>query len=153
MKRCHFIGMDTHCQFCEIAVVDSAGNVLQRNRCATAIPDVLAVIETVSRPRSLVIEEGPLAGWLWRGLHDAVDKMVVSEPRRNRLIAQEGDKDDDLDAEKVAQLLRGGYVKEVHQVDSLERALFKQLVATYHHRVRQRVREALRISSWFRQQE
>jgi transposase len=77
--------------------------------------------------------------------------MVVSEPRRNRLIATEGDKDDDLDAEKLAQLLRGGYVKVVHQVQTLERALFKQQVSLYHHRVRQRVREALRLSSLFRQ--
>ena len=63
----------------------------------------------------------------------------------------DGDKDDDLDAEKLAQLLRGGYVKEVHQVDSLERAVFKQQVALYHHRVRQRVRESLRLTSLFRQ--
>jgi transposase len=151
MKRRHFIGIDTHCQFCEIAVVNAAGNVVQRDRCSTAIPALLAVVETVTRPRYLVIEEGPLAGWLWRSLHDAVDQMVVSDPRRNRLIAQEGDKDDDLDAEKLAQLLRGGYVKEVHQVASLEQALFKQQVAMYHHRVRQRVREGLRVSSLFRQ--
>jgi transposase len=151
MKRRHFIGIDTHCQFCEIAVVNSAEELVQRDRRGTSIPALLEVIETVPRPRFLVIEEGPLAGWLWRGLRDAVDKMVVSEPRRNRLIAQEGDKDDPLDAEKLAQLLRGGYVKEVHQVDSLEQALFKQQVAMYHHRVRQRVREGLRVSSLFRQ--
>jgi transposase len=98
----------------------------------------------------VVIEEGPLAGWLWRHLSPVVDEMVVSEPRRNRLIAKEGDKDDDLDAEKLAQLLRGGYVKAVHQVASLERAVFKQQVALYHYRVRQRVRESLRLTSLFR---
>src|SRR5262249_58731174 len=59
--------------------------------------------------------------------------------------------DDDLDAEKLAQLLRGGFVKAVHQVETLERALLKQQVSLYHHRVRQRVREGLRISSLFRQ--
>jgi transposase len=42
-------------------------------------------------------------------------------------------------------------VKEVHQVGSLERAVFKQQVALYHFRVRQRVREGLRLSSLFRQ--
>ena len=77
--------------------------------------------------------------------------MVVSEPRRNRLIAKGGDKDDDLDAEKLAQLLRGGYVKEVHQVKSLERVVFKQQVVMYHFRVRQRVRECLRLTWLFRQ--
>jgi transposase len=151
MKRSHFIGIDVHCPFCEIAVVNSAGAVVGRSRCDTAIPPLLQVIEAVPRPRALVIEEGPLAGWLWRGLHDAVNRMVVSEPRRNQLICHEGDKDDPIDAEKLAQLLRGGFVKEVHQVESLERAVFKEQVALYHFRVRQRVRESLRLSSLFRQ--
>jgi len=39
----------------------------------------------------------------------------------------------------------------VHQVASLEQAVFKQQVAVYHHRVRQRVREAHRITHLFRQ--
>src|SRR5262249_52791223 len=151
MKRAYFIGMDTHCQFCEVAAINARGDVVERDRCDTTIPALLEVIERVPRPRQLVIEEGPLAGWLWRHLHMAVDRMVVSEPRRNRLIALDGDKDDDLDAEKLAQLLRGGYVKVVHQVETLERALFKQQVSLYHHRVRQRVREGLWISSLFRQ--
>jgi hypothetical protein len=29
MKRCHFIGIDEHCQFCEIAVVNAAAEVVQ----------------------------------------------------------------------------------------------------------------------------
>jgi transposase len=151
MKRGHFIGMDTHCQFCEIAVVDASGDVVQRDRCATRIPELLEAIEKVPRPRELVIEEGPLAGWLWRSLRQAVDQMVVSEPRRNRLIAAEGDKDDDLDAEGLAQLLRGRFVKPVHQVETVERAVFKQQVSWYHYRVRERVREAVRLGSLFRQ--
>jgi len=151
MKPRYFIGVDCHCQFCEIAVVDAAGKVVRRDRRDTAIPALLELLEAVPKPRSLVIEEGPLAGWLWRNLRPAVEDMVVSEPRRNRLIAQDGDKDDDLDAEKLAQLLRGGFVKPVHQVASLERAVFKQQVALYHHRVRQRVREGLRLTSLFRQ--
>jgi len=151
MKRGHFIGVDTHCQFCEFAVVNACGDLVRRDRCETCVPTLLELIESVPRPRALTIEEGPLAGWLWRNLHEAVDRMVVSEPRRNRLIAKDGDKDDDLDAEKLAQLLRGGYLKAVHQLDTLERALFKQQVSLYHHRVRQRVREALRVTSLFRQ--
>jgi transposase len=151
MKRDHFIGIDVHCQFCEIAVVTAAGQVVQRDRCATTVAALHERIEQVPRPRQLVIEEGPLAGWLWRSLHTEVDRLVVSDPRRNRLIAHDGDKDDDLDAEKLAQLLRGGFVKEVHQVESLERAVFKQQVALYHYRVRQRVRESLRLTSLFRQ--
>src|SRR5262249_8672224 len=151
MKRGYFIGIDTHCAFCEMAVVDSTGQVVYRDRCETSIAALLRIVEKVKRPRALVIEEGPLAGWLWRELHGAVDRLVVSEPRRNRLIAEEGDKDDDIDGEKLAQLLRGGFFKEGHQVESLGRAVFKQHVAMYHFRVRQRVRESLRLSALFRQ--
>ncbi len=151
MKRDHFIGIDVHCQFCELAVITATGQVVCRERCATTIPDLLALVQAVPRPRQLVFEEGPLAGWLGRQLQAAVDRLVVCDPRRNRLIAHDGDKDDDLDAEKLAQLCRGGFIKEVHQVASLERAVFKQRVALYHHRVRQRVRESLRLTSLFRQ--
>jgi transposase len=151
MKRRHFIGVDTHCQFCEIAVVDASGKILNRHRCATGIPTLVQVIEQVPRPRQLVIEEGPLAGWLWRNLHEVVDEMIVSDPRRNRLIAEGGDKDDDLDAEALAQLLRGRFVKPVHQVETVERAVLKQHVSWYHYRVRMRVREAIRLGSLFRQ--
>jgi transposase len=151
MKRGHFIGIDVHCQFCEIAVVSPGGHAVQRHRCATSITALIEVLDKVPRPRQLVIEQGPLAGWLWRNLRNRVDTMVVSDPRRNRLIAEEGDKDDDLDAEKLAQLYRGGYIKPVHQMESLDQVVFKEVVAVYYHRVRQRRREAQRIASWFRQ--
>ena len=151
MKRWHFIGADTHCLSCDLAVVNGGGQVIKRERCPTTIPALLEVVEGVPRPRALVIEEGPLAGWLSRQLGGVLDRMVVSEARRNRLICDEGDKDDPIDAEKLAQLLGGGFVKEVHQVGSLERAVFKQQVALYHFRVRQRVRESLRLTSLFRQ--
>jgi transposase len=150
MKR-HCIGIDVHCRFCEIAVVNGRGQVVRRERAATTIVALRPIVEAVSRPRSLVIEEGPQAGWLWRNLRPLVDDMTVSEPRRNRLIAKDGDKDDDLDAEKLAQLLRGGFVKAVHQCASLGQAVFKQQVALYHYRVRQRVREAQRLGALFRQ--
>lgn len=150
MKRGHFIGMDTHCQFCELAAVTDAGRLTQRGRCATAIPDLVEWLEAIPRPRRLVFEEGPLADWLARNLRAYVDELVVAEPRRNRLIAAEGDKDDPIDAEKLAQLFRGGYVKVVHHTESLDRAVFKQHVLLYHNRVSHRVGEGHRCASLLR---
>jgi transposase len=150
MKRGYFIGMDTHCQFCELAAVTEAGQLTQRGRCATAIPPLVQWLEAIPRPRRLTFEEGPLADWLARTLRSYVEELVVCEPRRNRLIAAEGDKDDPLDAVKLAQLFRGGYLKAVHHTDSLERAVFKQHVILYHNRVSHRVGEAHRIGSLLR---
>jgi transposase len=148
MKRCHFMGLDTHGQFCEMAVVDHNGQLVRRGRCGTNIPALLKLLDEVPGPRRLVIEEGPLADWLWRNLRTHVDEMIVCEPRRNRLIAADGDKDDPVDAEKLAQLYRGGYVKKVHHTESLDMAIFKQHVLFYHQRVSQRVREGHRARSF-----
>jgi transposase len=149
MKRCHFVALDTHVPFCELAAVDERGNLKERSRCGTRIPDLVELLERVPRPRRLVIEEGPLADWLWRNLRAHVDEMIVCEPRRNRLVSEDGDKDDPLDAEKLAQLYRGGYVKVVHHSDSLARSIFKQHVTLYHQRVRQRVGEGHRVRCLF----
>jgi transposase len=106
---------------------------------------LIKVIESVPRPRKPVIEEGPLADWLYRNLSPRVDEMVVCDPHRNALIAKDGDKCDALDWRKLAALYRGGFVKTVHHSAMLERSLFKQHVQLYHDRVAHRVSEAQKI--------
>jgi transposase len=150
MKRRYFIGLDAHCQSCDLAVVNASGKLVRRLRCRTTIPNLVEFLNEVRRPRCLTFEEGFLAGWLSRHLREHVDQLLVCEPRRNRLIAHDGDKDDDIDAEKLAQLFRGGYLKEVHHAESLERAAFKQLVLLHHDRVRARVREGNRALAYVR---
>jgi transposase len=135
-----YIAWDVHCAFTEMTVVNSRGKVVKRERVATRIDGLAMVLEEVSKPRWLTFEEGPMSGWLYREFHDRVDKLVVCEPRRNHLVAKDSDKDDPIDSEKLAQLLRGGYLKAVHQKNSLEGAIFKQFVGAYHDSVRDRVR-------------
>ena len=146
----HFIALDTHCEFSEMVAVSASGRVVRRERCATTIPALATALATVRRPRTLTFEEGPLAGWLARNLGAHVDRLLVCEPRRNALIAKDSDKDDALDAEKLAQLLRGGYLKEVHQSQSLDRAVLKQHVSFYHDRVRERVRQGHQLVALLR---
>lgn len=150
MKRKHFIGLDTHCESTDVAAVTWSGKAVLRRRCPTTIPDLVEVLEEVPRPRIVAFEEGPLADWLQRNLREHADDIIVCEPRRNSLIAKESDKDDPIDAGKVADLLRGGYLKPVHHPETLERMIFKQHVWLYQDRVRQRVAEANRIGSVFR---
>jgi transposase len=150
MKRGYYIGLDTHSTFSKLAVLTETGKLVKRASSATTIPALREWLRSIPRPRYVAIEEGPLAGWLYRNLREDADDLVVCEPRRNRLIAAEGDKDDPIDAVKLADLLRGGYVKPVHQADTLDRAVFKQHVSLYHGRVRHRVREALQTISLFR---
>src|SRR5260370_36219310 len=55
MKRRHFIGVDVHCKFLELAVVDAEGRKVLGGRCATTIPALVAELDKVPRPRALVI--------------------------------------------------------------------------------------------------
>lgn len=145
-----YIALDTHCSSTDLAVVNASGKLVHHERHPTTIPALLTALEALPRPRSLTFEEGPLAGWLSRHLRQSVDELVVCDPRRNALVAKEGDKDDPVDALKLAQLLRGRFLKPVHQAATLERALLKQHVGLYHDRVRDRVRQGHQIVAQLR---
>jgi transposase len=145
MRRMNFIAFDVHSSFCEGGYIDDSGRERQAWQTPTSIPQLVEAIESVPRPRKLVIEEGPLANWLYRNLSPHVDEMIVCDPHRNALISRGGDKSDALDWRKLATLCRGGFVKAVHHPQTLERSLFKQHVQLYHERVAHRVSEALKI--------
>jgi transposase len=124
------------------------------NRVATRVRRLSSRLSRSSRlvvrSRLLTFEEGPLADWLARNLRPHVERLIVCEPRRNAYVAKEGDKDDPLDAERLAQLLRGGFLKEVHQPGSLDRTVLKQHVSFYHDRVRERVRQSHQLVALLR---
>lgn len=150
MEREHYIGLDVHCKETEIAVITAAGRLTRRMRVPTTIPALVDALNSVRRPRHVVLEEGALADWLIRNLAGHVEKIVACDPRRNHLIAKDADKDDPIDAEKLGHLYRGGYIKPVHHPETFDRAVFKQQVGLYHDRVRNRVRQANRIMAQLR---
>lgn len=60
-------------------------------------------------------------------------------------MAGDGDKDDPIDAGKLADLQIGGFLRPVHHTDDPARDAFKQLVGLYHERVAHRVRQANKV--------
>lgn len=144
----HWMSLDVHSRSCEFAAATLGGRVTERRSLPTAIPPLIDAVRSVRRPRALVMEEGPMAGWIARSLAGEVDKLVVCDPRRNHLIVRDGDKDDPIDSQKLLMLARGGFVREVHQAIDEGRAVFKQHVALYHDRVHRKVAEAQRVI-WF----
>jgi transposase len=145
MRTEYFITMDTHCRTTDACIKTGGGKLVRREHVSTGIPQLRKVIESVPRPRRVAFEEGSMAGWLYRNLKGCADEVIVCDPRRNALIAKGGDKDDPIDAEKLNDLYRGGYLKEVRQQESAEQAGVKQLVGMYHDRVEHRVGEGCRL--------
>lgn len=141
--RTYHIGADVDSRITELAVV--GGRTVNYFTVPTAIPPLLEVIKSVGGRKVLVIEEGAMADWLYRNLHSAVDEMVVCEPRRNKLICQDGDKTNRIDARKLGELSQAGMLRPVHHSDDLERICLKQWVSLYHDRVAQAVREVNKV--------
>jgi transposase len=146
----YYIGADVHASTTELAF-ERNQQIVKRLRVPTTIPALREAVGSVSGTKAMVIEEGPMADWLWRNLRENVDQMVVCDPRRNRLISEDGDKDDVIDCGKLAELLRGGYLRAVHHPESAERAELKRWVGLYHDRVKQAVREVNKIRMLGRQ--
>ena len=140
----YYIGADVHVNNTELAI-EYRRKIVQRYSVPTSIPAISAVLGSLQGKKFLAMEEGPMAGWLYRNLSQDVDKFIVCEPRRNKLITSEGDKDDKIDASKLATLLRGNFLKVVHHTSDSHRAHLKHWIKLYHDRVRAAVREINKI--------
>lgn len=135
----HYIGADVHSNNTELGI-ERNGTIAERHALPTSVRAIRQVLDSLQGIKHLALEEGPLAGWLYRNLKDHVDSLVVCDPRRNRLIACEGDKDDRIDAAKLAALLRGGYLHPVYHSDDPQRVSLKRWVMLYHDRVKDATR-------------
>ncbi len=82
----YYIGMDVHCNNTELAV-ENRGKIVAHRSVPTTIPAITEVLDSLSGTKHLAMEEGPMAGWLYRNLSDKVETLIVSDPRRNKLIA------------------------------------------------------------------
>ena len=133
MATCH-IGADVHSNNTELAI-EQRGKIVARYSVPTTIPAISTVLNSLQGKKIFAMEEGPMAGWLYRNLNEKVDKFIVSEPRRNKLITCEGDKDDKIDSGKLAALLRGNFLKAVqisyeHWLKCRKEDASKKIVAT-----------------------
>jgi len=140
----YYIGADVHTNNTELAV-EQRGRIVARYSVPTSIPAIGAVLNSIQGKKILAMEEGPMAGWLYRNLNEKVDEFIVSEPRRNKLISSEGDRDDKIDSGKLAVLLRGNFLKAVHHTGDDHRAYLKHWINLYHDRVRDAVRDINKI--------
>jgi len=151
MNGIYYIGIDVHNNNTEIAI-RYKGQIRQRFSLPTSIPAIATAIESINGKKIMAVEEGPMAGWLYRNLLKKVDKFIVAEPRRNKLISSDGDHDDKIDSAKLAMLLEGGFLKEVYHSDDDKKAQLKQWVNLYHDRVKDAVRSINKIRAVGRMQ-
>ena len=81
----HYIGADVHMHNTEI-YVENRKKAVNRYSVPTTIPAIREVLQSIPGKKQLAIEEGPMAGWLYRNLRDCVDDLIICDPKRNKYI-------------------------------------------------------------------
>lgn len=147
----NYIGVDCHISSLDFAVVNEKGTTTKRAKVNTGVKEFMEFVKSIPKPRKIFIEEGELANWLLETSLKFGENLVITDPKINKWIGKAGKKDDAIDAEKLAQLARGKYIKEIyHSIKNRRR--FKELVFAYHDTVKSQTRIKNKIKASFRRE-
>jgi transposase len=116
----------------------------------TGVKGLMEFVKSIPKPRKIIIEEGTLASWLLEMCTAYGEDLIITDPKTNRWIGRAGQKNDAIDASKLAQLARGGYIKEIHHPIG-HRRRFRELVMVYHDTVKSQTRIKNKLKAKFRQ--
>lgn len=145
----NYIGVDCHISTLEFAVVNERGTVTKKAKVNTGVKEFMRFVKDIPKPRKIFIEEGELACWMLETSLNFGEQLIVTDPKINKWIGKSGQKDDAIDAEKLAQLARGKYIKEIYHPVG-HRKKFKDLVFAYHDAVKSQTRIKNKIKAKFR---
>ena len=149
MKRDKYMGLDVHqAMTVVVAVMNADGKIVLETMVPTEAGAIRGLIESLSGPMHVTLEETTPAEWLHEVICDLVKEVVVCDPKRNRLLT-EGSKGDKPDARKLAELLRVGMVRSVWHGHDRTRGL-KQMVRAYETFTIDTKRTMLRIKAIYR---
>ncbi len=129
MDSTKYIGMDVHKESISIAVMNAAGKIVMECVIETKANMILQFIDGLRGDLHVTFEEGTWAAWLYDLLKPHVTKLVVCDPRKNASM-KEGNKNDRIDARKLAELLRMNQLSSVYHGEHGLRTL-KELVRSY----------------------
>ena len=129
MNDAKYIGLDVHQATISAVVLDSTGKLLMESILETKAATILQFIHGLRGSLHITFEEGICAHWLHDLLKPHVSQVVVCDPRKNALL-KAGNKNDRIDARKLADLLRSGLLSAVYHGENGIRTL-KELARSY----------------------
>jgi len=109
----NYIAVDWSMSNMAIARMTKISNKITTIEQPTSVKELKLYLKNLDGTKALTIEESNCAQWLYTELKEEVDKLIVCDPYRNRLLL-EGPKNDRVDAEKLVKLLRNDLLKEVY---------------------------------------
>lgn len=143
-----YVALDVHQASTSVSIRDARGRVIHRDVVPTSAARILEVLDQAGGTIHLTFEEGTLSQWIYDQVVSHVDRVVVCDPRKNRLLAT-GNKSDRIDADRLSDLLRLDALRPVYHERSAVAAL-GELVRSYNTLVEDSTRVMLRIKAIFR---
>jgi transposase len=134
----HYIAIDWSIRNMAIARMTKKANKIKVIDVLSDIVELQTYLKNLKGTKILAIEETTTSQWLYAELKEYVDRILICDPNRNKLL-NEGPKTDKIDATKLVRLLKAGLMKEVYH--STEKFLYlRRLVSGYEDLVKAGVR-------------
>jgi len=112
------VGLDVHKESVQMAAVDRKGELLFNERIPSDFESVTEAVSKLPKAR-YVMESSSVWYGLYRHMTDTLGlDVVLSNPYATKVIATSLRKTDRIDAHKLADLLRGGYVAGCYVPDA-----------------------------------
>jgi transposase len=124
-----YIGLDVHQATISVAVMDPTGKLVMECILETKASTILEFFAGLRGSLSVAFEEGTSAAWLYDLLKPHVARVVVCNPRKTALL-KHGNKNDRIDARKLANLLRLDSLEPVYHGETGVRML-RELARSY----------------------
>jgi transposase len=144
----YYVGLDVHKASICVAVLSASGKLVMESVVETSAATVRDFLKSLRGQVEVTFEEGTHAAWLYDVPHKTKARVIVCDPRKNRLL-QDGNKSDKVDARKLAPLLRAGLLSPVSHGEHGTRDL-KELLRSYEYLVADSTRTMNRLKALYR---
>ena len=145
MKSMHYIGLDIHKKIIVFCIKTISGSVIKRGALPATRQALNTWLEDLPRPWMAAMEATLFTGWVYDFLKPHAYELKVAHPEMLKAITAAKKKNDQDDAEKIADLLRVNLLPECYMAPVELREL-RRILRYRNHILRTAVREKNKIS-------
>ena len=143
----HYIALDWSKDNFALAVMRSNSKEPKVIVCPPDLKLLKEKLKSLTGKKILTIEETTSTHWLYVELKEKVNRILICDPYRNKLLS-DGPKNDKIDAKNLCLLLRNGSLKEVFHTSDKSYEI-RKLVSCYDDFVKASVRIKNQRSAMF----
>jgi len=150
MQQSIYVGLDVGSSRCHQTIINADGTLVRSRVIPTSEKHLRLAFTALGNHVRVHLESGELADWVSSLIKPLVAEVVVSHSRTLAWIGKDSQKDDAVDARKLAELLRLNRTHPVYWQTDDSRRLFKQLVTHHEELSREQARLKSKIKARLR---